>query len=71
MNKSIKCCNILKTCICANRILVQEGIHDRFVEAVIKKMQEQLKVGIGFDKDTTQGPLINKNALEKVIKFPI
>ena len=34
-------------------------------------MQEQLKVGIGFDKDTTQGPLINKNALEKVIKFPI
>lgn len=55
-----------KTCICPNRILVQENIHDRFVERLAQKMTEQLKIGHGLDKDTTQGPLINKNALDKV-----
>jgi acyl-CoA reductase-like NAD-dependent aldehyde dehydrogenase len=55
-----------QTCICANRILVQEGIHDKFVEALAEAMKEQLKVGSGFEKDTNQGPLINKTAISKM-----
>ena len=57
-----------QTCVCANRVLVQEGIHDRFVEAVAKTMDEQLKVGNGLDAGVTQGPLINSRAAEKVCK---
>lgn len=58
--------NAGQTCICANRILVQEGIHDKFIEALAKAMKEQLIVGHGLDAKSTQGPLINKRALEKV-----
>lgn len=54
-----------QTCVCANRIYVQDGIFDafsaKFVEAV-----SQLKVGSGIEEGTTQGPLINMAALEKV-----
>ena len=56
----------LQTCICANRILVQEEIYDKFVEALAIAMKEQLNVGIGFDPKTTQGPLISENAIQKV-----
>ena len=56
---------ILQTCICANRIFVQEGIHDKLVEALTKAVLK-LKVGDGFAADTTQGPLINERAVEKV-----
>lgn len=55
-----------QTCICANRILVQEKIHDDFVSALSKAMQEQLHIGNGFDKKTTQGPLISQNSVDKV-----
>lgn len=55
-----------QTCICANRILVQENIHDEFVTALAQAMKEQLHVGSGFDKQTTQGPLISQNSVNKV-----
>lgn len=55
-----------QTCICANRILVQENIHDEFVAELTKAMKEQLRVGCGFDQKTTQGPLINQNSVDKV-----
>ena len=55
-----------KTCICANRILVQENIYDRFVLELAKVMKEQLVVGSGFEPNTNQGPLISQNAVEKV-----
>lgn len=55
-----------QTCICANRILVQENIHDDFVAAMKTAMTEQLCVGNGFDKKTTQGPLISQNSVDKV-----
>jgi acyl-CoA reductase-like NAD-dependent aldehyde dehydrogenase len=48
---------------------VQEGIHDKFVEELAIAMKEQLKVGSGFDQDTTQGPLINQIAINKVHKL--
>ncbi|KAI0212420.1 Succinate-semialdehyde dehydrogenase, mitochondrial [Lamellibrachia satsuma] len=53
-----------QTCVCANRFLVQEGIHEKFVEA-LKRAVESLKMGDGFDVDVTQGPLINEDAVQK------
>lgn len=58
-----------QTCICANRILVQEGIHEEFVASLTKAMKEQLRCGNGFEKDTTQGPLISQNSIDKVHKL--
>ncbi|XP_067913044.1 succinate-semialdehyde dehydrogenase, mitochondrial isoform X2 [Heterodontus francisci] len=55
-----------QTCVCANRFLVQEGIHDSFVEKMVKAMQRDLRVGSGFDEQNTQGPLINERAVQKV-----
>ncbi|KAK7102098.1 glutarate-semialdehyde dehydrogenase-like isoform X2 [Littorina saxatilis] len=55
-----------QTCVCANRILVQEGIYDRFVKRLAEVMNEELKVGDGLEPGTTQGPLINKAAVDKV-----
>lgn len=54
-----------QTCVCANRIIVQEGIHDRFVTALTKAVSE-LRVGSGLDPETKQGPLINEDAVIKV-----
>jgi succinate-semialdehyde dehydrogenase/glutarate-semialdehyde dehydrogenase len=54
-----------QTCVCANRLFVQRGIHDRFVEALLAKM-EKFKVGSGLDPDVTHGPLINRNSVDKV-----
>ena len=55
-----------QTCVCANRIFVQSGIYDRFLTQ-LKIVVEQLKVGDGLEKGTTQGPLINENAVTKVL----
>ncbi|XP_069763792.1 succinate-semialdehyde dehydrogenase, mitochondrial isoform X2 [Narcine bancroftii] len=55
-----------QTCVCTNQFLVQEGIHDAFVEKMVKAMHRDLHVGNGFDEQTTQGPLINERAVEKV-----
>jgi succinate-semialdehyde dehydrogenase/glutarate-semialdehyde dehydrogenase len=57
--------NTGQTCVCANRILVQEKIYDSFVEKFIQQAR-QLKIGNGTDPGVTQGPLINKAALKKV-----
>jgi succinate-semialdehyde dehydrogenase / glutarate-semialdehyde dehydrogenase len=54
-----------QTCVCANRIFVQNGIYDRFKEAFSEAVQ-RLVVGNGFDDGVLQGPLINEQALEKV-----
>ena len=53
-----------QTCVCPNRIYVQSGIHDAFVERLGKGFSE-MKVGNGMDADTVLGPLINKQAMEK------
>ncbi|EOB04583.1 Succinate-semialdehyde dehydrogenase, mitochondrial, partial [Anas platyrhynchos] len=57
-----------QTCVCTNRFLVQKGIHDKFVEKFAKAIRSELRVGNGFDANTTQGPLINEKAVEKVEK---
>uniref|UniRef100_A0A4W3HRB7 Succinate-semialdehyde dehydrogenase n=1 Tax=Callorhinchus milii TaxID=7868 RepID=A0A4W3HRB7_CALMI len=58
--------NTGQTCVCANRFMVQKGIHDVFVEKLAKAMERDLRVGSGFEKETTQGPLINERAVKKV-----
>ncbi len=57
--------NTGQTCVCANRFLVQRGIHDAFVARLAKAMSE-LKLGDGFDEGVTQSALINRAAVEKV-----
>ena len=44
-------------------------MYDQFVAKLAEAMKSQLKVGDGFDEKTTQGPLINKQAVEKVSSF--
>ncbi|TDV33603.1 succinate semialdehyde dehydrogenase [Paraburkholderia caballeronis] len=57
--------NMGQTCVCANRIYVQAGIHDRFVAALCDAVAA-LKVGDGMAADTQQGPLIDDHAVAKV-----
>jgi succinate-semialdehyde dehydrogenase/glutarate-semialdehyde dehydrogenase len=54
-----------QTCICTNRILVQESVHDAFV-AKLKAAVESFKIGNGFNADSTHGPLINAKAVDDV-----
>ncbi|MGP4118371.1 NAD-dependent succinate-semialdehyde dehydrogenase [Psychrobacter aquimaris] len=57
--------NAGQTCVCANRVYVQDSIKDEFLDVFVKKVAE-LKVGNGMDEGVDIGPLINKKALEKV-----
>ena len=57
--------NAGQTCVCANRILVQDGIHDAFA-ARLGRAVEALRVGPGNMPGTTIGPLINAQAIHKV-----
>lgn len=59
--------NTGQTCVCANRFLVQSGIHDDFVAALAEAMGK-LKTGDGFEEGVTQSALINGEAVEKVIE---
>ncbi|WP_417461905.1 NADP-dependent succinate-semialdehyde dehydrogenase [Kordiimonas sp.] len=54
-----------QTCVCANRLYVQSGVYDTFVEKLAAKVLE-MKVGDGADDGVVQGPLINDEAIEKV-----
>ncbi|MEW6252984.1 MAG: NAD-dependent succinate-semialdehyde dehydrogenase, partial [Planctomycetota bacterium] len=54
-----------QTCVCANRIFVQHGIHDAFAEKFAAAVAH-LKVGDGFTPGVETGPLISSAALEKV-----
>ena len=57
--------NAGQTCVCANRLYVQEGVYDEFVQKFAAKVKS-LKVGNGFDEGVVQGPLIEEAALQKV-----
>jgi len=57
--------NTGQTCVCANRILVQDGVYEAFA-AKLKAAVEGLKVGPGMEPGVTQGPLINAEAVAKV-----
>ena len=57
--------NAGQTCVCANRVYVQDSIKDEFLDIFIKKVAE-LKVGNGMEEGVNVGPLINEKALQKV-----
>jgi len=57
--------NMGQTCVCANRILVQDGVYDAFA-AKLKVAVEAMKVGNGMEAGVSQGPLINAAAVDKV-----
>jgi len=57
--------NAGQTCVCANRLLVQDGIYDAFAARLSEAVQG-LRVGYGRDPGTTIGPLINRAAVAKV-----
>jgi succinate-semialdehyde dehydrogenase/glutarate-semialdehyde dehydrogenase len=57
--------NAGQTCVCANRLLVQDGIYDAFAERLAAAVSE-LKVGDGTAEGINQGPLINESAVGKV-----
>jgi succinate-semialdehyde dehydrogenase/glutarate-semialdehyde dehydrogenase len=57
--------NTGQTCVCANRLLVQEGVYDAFVAKLVAAVQK-LRVGDGLAGATEQGPLIDDKAIAKV-----
>ena len=57
--------NAGQTCVCSNRLFVQRGIHDAFVERLVER-SAALRVGNGAHEGVTLGPLINARAVEDV-----
>jgi succinate-semialdehyde dehydrogenase / glutarate-semialdehyde dehydrogenase len=57
--------NMGQTCVCANRLFIQDKVYDAFAEKLAKAVNG-LKVGDGLGDGVTQGPLINMEAVEKV-----
>ena len=57
--------NTGQTCVCANRLLVQRGVHDAFVAKLVDAVRA-LRVGDGLEGPTEQGPLIDHAAVAKV-----
>ncbi|WP_053187925.1 NAD-dependent succinate-semialdehyde dehydrogenase [Pseudomonas thivervalensis] len=59
--------NAGQTCVCANRILVQDGIYERFAQRLVEEVGK-LKVGDGQENGVNIGPLINAAAVSKVAR---
>ncbi|HEX8405892.1 MAG TPA: NADP-dependent succinate-semialdehyde dehydrogenase [Duganella sp.] len=57
--------NAGQTCVCANRLYVQDGVYEQFAEKLVAAV-EKLKVGNGVEEGVTQGPLIDDKAVKKV-----
>ena len=57
--------NAGQTCVCANRMLVQDGIYDAFAKKLAEAVAK-LKVGNGLEDGVTQGPMIDEKAVTKV-----
>ncbi len=55
-----------QTCVCANRLLVQEGVYEEFAAMLVEAVQQRLRVGDGFAEGVNQGPLIDLDAVLKV-----
>jgi len=57
--------NTGQTCVCANRLLIQDGVYEEFAQKLAAQVAK-LKVGAGFEEGVNQGPLIDAQALAKV-----
>ncbi|MGI9205443.1 MAG: NAD-dependent succinate-semialdehyde dehydrogenase [Woeseiaceae bacterium] len=60
--------NAGQTCVCANRILVQDGIYDEFTKRLVAAT-EKLQLGAGTDESVTMGPLIDEGAANDVLEL--
>ncbi len=60
--------NAGQTCVCANRILIQEGVYDEFTEKLMAAAAD-LKMGNGAEEGVTIGPLINEGAANDVLEL--
>ena len=60
--------NAGQTCVCANRLLVQDGIYDEFT-AKLTEAVKQFKLGDGTEDGVNMGPLIDQKAANDVIEF--
>jgi succinate-semialdehyde dehydrogenase / glutarate-semialdehyde dehydrogenase len=54
-----------EACTAANRFYVQRRVYDTFAVGLVERMG-QIKVGVGYDPDSTLGPMINQRAVEKI-----
>ncbi|BCU64380.1 hypothetical protein F941_02016 [Acinetobacter bouvetii DSM 14964 = CIP 107468] len=54
-----------QTCVCTNRVLVHESIHDAFLEKLVAEVNK-LKVAPAFEQGAEQGPLINEKSVDKI-----
>jgi aldehyde dehydrogenase (NAD+) len=61
--------NMGQICTATSRVLVQEGIYDKFVEAFKARVKETSKVGDPFKEETFQGPQITKAQFERVLGY--
>ena len=59
--------NAGQTCVCANRIYVQEGVYDAFLEKFAARVKT-MKVGNGFEDGIVQGPMVEDAAVDKVVR---
>lgn len=57
-----------QVCSAGTRLIVQEDIHDQFVDALVDRVKK-IRLGNGFDESTQMGPLISKEHLNKVINY--
>ena len=57
--------NAGQTCVCANRLYVQDSVYDAFVDKLAVKVRA-INVGNGFETGVTQGPMIDANAVAKI-----
>ena len=61
--------NMGQVCTATSRILVQEGVYDKFIEQFKEQVKQVSKVGDPFKDDTFQGPQITKAQFEKVLSY--
>ena len=57
--------NAGQTCVCANRLYIQDGVYDRFAEK-LQQAVSKLQIGDGLQPNVTIGPLIDEKAIAKV-----
>uniref|UniRef100_A0A1B6DF16 Aldehyde dehydrogenase domain-containing protein n=1 Tax=Clastoptera arizonana TaxID=38151 RepID=A0A1B6DF16_9HEMI len=61
--------NCGQACVSPNRFFIQAGIFNQFVDKLVHKIQNEIRVGDGFDPNITVGPLINTAQVEKVTRI--
>ncbi len=66
--RGFKFFNAGQICVCPNRVIVHESVHDEFV-AKLKSAMQDIKVGNGMDASTKQGPQNNQKCFDKINKL--